>query len=107
MTPLLDAHGVLCPTPECPGNGAAGDLRVHSRRERRFRCRRCGRTFAATTGTPFYRRHHEAPLLTIVLALLAHGCPVQAIVFAYGLHEDTVRTWLARGGGHAQRLHAQ
>ena len=101
-----DRHELLCPTPACPGNGAAGEIVVHSRRERRFKCRRCGHTFAATHGTPFYRLHHAADLLVIVLALLAHGCPVQAIVFAYGLHENTVRAWLERGGAHAQRVHA-
>lgn len=42
----------------------------------------------------------------MVLALLAHGCPVQAIVFAYGLHENTVRAWLERAGAHAQQVHA-
>lgn len=106
MTDPLDPHEVLCPVPACPGNGAAGDITVHSRQERRFKCRQCRRTFAATTGTPFYRLHHTAELLTVVLALVAHGCPVQAIVFAYGVHEDTVRAWLERGGAHAQRVHA-
>lgn len=105
MTPPFDRHGVLCPTPDCPGNGAAGDIVVHSRREQRFKCHRCGHSFAVTAGTPFYRLHHAAELMVIVLALLAHGCPVQAIVFAYGLHEDTVRTWLLRGGTHAQQVH--
>ncbi len=105
MTNPLDPHGVLCPTPACAGNGAVGDITVHSHTERRFRCRRCKHTFAATTGTPFYRLHHEVVLMTVVLALLAHGCPVQAIVFAYGLHEDTVRAWLERGGAHAQQDH--
>ena len=104
MQDQLDRQRLLCPTPDCPGNGAAGDLVLHSRRERRVKCRRCGHTFAVTRGTPFYRLHHAAELMVIVLALLAHGCPVQAIVFAYGLHEDTVRAWLERGGQQAQRV---
>lgn len=99
-----DRHSLLCPTPGCSGKGAAGEIVVHSRRERRFKCRRCGHTFAVTRDTPFYRLHHAAELVSIVLALLAHGCPVQAIVFAYGLHEDTVRAWLVRGGQQAQRV---
>jgi len=105
VTHPLDPQGVLCPTPACPGNGAAGDITVQSRKERRFKCRRCGHSFAATTGTPFYRLHHDVVLMTVVLALLAHGCPVQAIVFAFGLHEDTVRAWLERGGAHTQHVH--
>ena len=102
-----DRHRLLCPTPDCPGNGAAGEIVVHSRRERRFKCRPCGRTFAVTRDTPFYRLHHATDLVVIVLALLAHGCPVQAIVFAYGLHENTVRAWLLRGGQQARRVHQQ
>jgi transposase-like protein len=104
VTTPFDPRRVLCPTPDCPGNGAAGEIAVHSREERRFKCRRCGRTFAATTGTPFYRLHHPVSLMTVVLALLAHGCPVQAIVFAFGLHEETVRAWLLRGGEQARRV---
>jgi transposase-like protein len=104
VTTPFDPRRVLCPTPDCPGNGAAGDIRVHSRKERRFKCRRCGRTFAAATGTPFYRLHHEARLLAVVVALLAHGCPVQAIVFAFGLHEETVRAWLLKGGRQARAV---
>lgn len=77
---------------------------MHSRKDRRFKCVRCGHTFAATTGTPFYRLHREEWLLVVVLALLAHGCPVQAIVFAFGLHEDTVRAWLLKGGAQARRV---
>jgi transposase-like protein len=104
VTTPFDPRRVLCPTPDCPGNGAAGEIRIHSRQERRFKCRRCRRTFAATSGTPFYRLHHAAELMTVVLALLAHGCPLQAIVFAFGLHEDTVRAWLLRGGEQARRV---
>jgi len=33
------------------------------------------------------------------------NCPVQAIVFAYGIHENTVRAWLERAGAHAQQVH--
>ncbi len=31
---------------------------------------------AATTGTPFYRLRHAADVVTLVLTLLCHGCPV-------------------------------
>jgi hypothetical protein len=41
----------------------------------------------------------------IVLTLLTHGCPVQAIVAAFGLDERTVAAWFQRAGHHAQQLH--
>src|SRR4051812_35435199 len=98
MTNRLDLQGVLCPMPSYPGRAVAGEIRVHSRAERRFKCRRRGRAFAATAGTPFYRLHHEVRVMAVVLALPAHDCPVQAVEVAFGLREETVRAWLLRGG---------
>jgi hypothetical protein len=40
-----------------------------------------------------------------VLTLLAHGCPVQAIVVAFGFDERTVAAWLQRAGDHCRRVH--
>ena len=45
-------------------------------------------------GTPFYRLHKPAELAVLVLTLLSHGCPTQAIVAAFGLDERTVARWL-------------
>ena len=61
--------------------------------------------FAETIGTPFYRRHKSAELAVLVLTLLSHGCPTQAIVAAFGLDERTVARWLAGAGAHCQRVH--
>jgi transposase-like protein len=68
-------------------------------------CQTCGRTFAATRGTPFYRLRTPADLVTLVLTLLSHGCPPQAIVAAFGLDERTVAAWLLRAGTHCQQVH--
>ena len=44
-------------------------------------------------------------LIVIVVTLLAYGCPVQAIVRAFGLDERTVASWRDRAGQHCQKLH--
>src|SRR5260370_8227546 len=44
-------------------------------------------------------------LVIIVVPLLAFGCPVQAIVQAYGLDERTVASWRDRAGKQCQRVH--
>ena len=44
-------------------------------------------------------------LVVIVVILLAYGCPVQALVHAYGLDERTVADWQKRAGKHCQRVH--
>jgi len=43
--------------------------------------------------------------MVLVLALLSHGCPTQAIVAAFGLDERTIARWLVGAGRHCQRVH--
>jgi transposase-like protein len=103
----MDPSSVSCPNLTCPDKGlvGGGNVRVHSRTEARYRCRTCGRTFAATTNTPLYRLHHPATTMTLVLTLLIHGCPIAAIVAAFLLDERTVQAWLHKAGAHAATLH--
>ena len=44
-------------------------------------------------------------LIVIVVTLLAYGCPIQAIVQAFGLDERTVASWRDRAGNHCQQVH--
>jgi hypothetical protein len=44
--------------------------------------------------------HKPHALLVTVVTLLAWGCPLQAIVAAFGLDERTVADWQRRAGGH-------
>jgi hypothetical protein len=64
-----------------------------------------GGPFAETVDTPFYRLHKPAALAVLVLTLLSHGCPTQAIVAAFGLDERTVARWLSEAGRQCQRVH--
>src|SRR4051794_26835491 len=43
--------------------------------------------------------------MVLVLTLLSHGCPTQAIVAAFGLDEQTVARWFSEAGRHCQRVH--
>jgi len=72
----MDPSYVSCPNLACPNKGVVGadTIRIHARATGRYRCRTCGRTFAATTNTPLYRLHHPEATLTLVLTLLLHGC---------------------------------
>jgi transposase-like protein len=97
----------FCHNSQCPARGqrGQGNIRVHSPIEQRYRCTTCGQTFAATKGTPFYRLRTAADLVTVVLTLVCHGCPIQAIVAAFGLDERTVAAWVTRAGQHGQQVH--
>ena len=44
-------------------------------------------------------------LIVIVITLLSYGCPIQAIVHAFGLDERTVASWRDRAGHHCQLVH--
>ncbi|MGE3537814.1 MAG: hypothetical protein AB7N91_10325 [Candidatus Tectimicrobiota bacterium] len=57
-----------------------------------------------TKGTALYRLRTSAETISLVVTLLAHGCPLQAIVVAFGYDERTVASWLARAGGHGQAV---
>lgn len=92
---------VVCPNPAC---GASGRIGVHSRCERRYICHDCKRTFAETTGTVLYGLKHPVWLVRTILTLLAYGCPVQAIVAAFGMDERTVAAWHGKAGQHARRV---
>ena len=46
-------------------------------------------------------------LIVIVVTLLTYGCPIQAIVHAFGLDERTVAHWRDRAGVHCQQVHQE
>ena len=85
----MDPENTFCPHSTCPASGhvGKGNIGVHSLKERRYKCHVCGQTFAETKGTAFYRLRTAQDLVVIVVTLLAHGCPVQAIVAAFDLDE--------------------
>jgi transposase-like protein len=103
----MDPQARFCHNADCPARGQVGlgNIRIHSRSERRYRCTTCGRTFAETHDTPFYRLKKAHDLVTIVLTLLCHGCPIQAVVAAFGLDERTIAAWRDRAGRHGQHFH--
>ena len=104
----MDPHDQFCHNPACWAYGRRGEGHIvsHSRAARRYRCKRCSQTFSATKGTALYRAHKPHDLVVQVVTLLAHGCPVQAIVAAFGLDERTVARYQAEAGAQCRRVHA-
>src|SRR5256885_16087161 len=96
----------FCPNPACPARGQTGhgNLGIHSRKEQRLICTQCRQTFTTTKGTAFYRLRTPAETVSLVLTLLAQGCPLQAIVVALGFDERTVAAGGARAGRQAQAV---
>jgi transposase-like protein len=105
----MDPATIFCPQLECPARGhtGKGNIRIHSRKDHRFLCTECHKTFSATKGTAFYRLRTAAKTVSLVVTLLAHGCPLHAIVVAFGFDERTVAAWWARAGRQGQAVQEQ
>ena len=103
----MDPITVFCPNLACPARGQTGkgNIGIHSQKEQRFICHACHKTFSARRGTVFYRLRTSAETVVLVVTLLAHGCPPQAIVAAFGFDERTVAAWWARSGHQGQAVH--
>lgn len=94
----------LCP--KCGASGKDNQIGIHSRKESRYRCKVCKRTFSETIGSAYYQLK-KPQVFTIVVTLLAFGCPPKAIEAAYGLSDNTVRDWFRRSGEHCEKVHQQ
>ena len=97
----------FCPYWECSARGkvGAGNISLHSQKEGRYRCSECQRTFSETKGTALYGLKKDHDLFVVVIKLVSNGCPVQAIVAAFGLDDETVRAWVRKAGVHCQAVH--
>jgi transposase-like protein len=105
----MNSASLFCPNIDCPARGQVGkgNIGVHSQKKKRCICHVCLQTFSASKGTLFYRLRTDPKTVLLVIALLVYGCPIQAIVQAFGLDERTVRNWWQRAGRHCQAFHEQ
>ena len=102
----MDPTTTCCPNLACPARGQSGqgNIGIHSRKDKRFLCTECHKTCSATKGTAFSRLRTSAETVSLVVTLLAHGCPLQAIIVAFGYDERTVADGVARGGAQGQAV---
>src|SRR2546430_2201255 len=105
-TEQMDASQVFCPNLDCVARGQVGQGNIvsHGKARPRYRCKTCGKTFSAQAGTMFEGLRKPKALIVIVVTLLAYGCPIQAIVQAFGLDERTVASWRDRAGKQCQQV---
>ena len=103
----MNPHDVWCINLACPASGQSGkgNITVHSRKEQRYRCSLCRKTFGARSGTPFHRRRINEHTIILVITLVSWGCPVVAIEHAFGFHPQSIRAWLEAAGRHAETIH--
>lgn len=95
----MQPQNIVCPFADEPSNHKIG---VHSQQERRYKCHICNKTFSENIGTPLYGLKTPLWVVILVVTLLAYGCPVQAIVMAFGLDERTLTSWHRKAGQHGK-----
>src|SRR5689334_7597553 len=102
----MDPQSVFCPNLAGPARGqiGQGNITIHSQCEQRYRCTVCRTTFSARRGTPFYRKYYAEELITLVVTLIAHGCPEAAAAIAFGVHRRTIQEWVTAAGEHTERV---
>lgn len=103
----MDPSQQFCQNEACSARGKQGQgtIRIHEKQRRRSQWNVCKKTFSERRGTMFEGLRKPIELMVIVVTLLSYGCPVQAIVQAFGLDERTVAEWRDRAGQHCQRVH--
>src|SRR5205807_181420 len=105
----MNASKQLCPNVECTSRGQIGQGNIvsHGSKRPRYKCKTCGKTFSARTGTALEGIRKSEDDFVKVITLLAFGTPIQAIVHAFQMDERTVAKWRDRAGIHCEAIHKE
>lgn len=103
----MNLEQLFCLNIDCPARGQRKqkNLIVHSQLEKRYLCTVCHKSFTVSKGTLFYRLRTDPKVVMCVIVLLAYGCPLQAIVKAFGFDERTIKSWWRRAGQQCEAVH--
>src|SRR5262245_20004592 len=98
-----------CPNKACPPASPGRIIRygfynTSSGKRRRYRCRRCGKTFCANTGTPYHRLQHRRSTFDQVAALSVEGLNKSAIARVMHIAWNTVARWLEKAAHSCRRF---
>ena len=68
----MDPARTFCPNLACAARGQTGqgNIGIHSRKEQRFICTECHKTFTATKGPALYRLRTSAETVSLVVPLI-------------------------------------
>ena len=99
-----------CPNRECALSAGTGSIIRHgfyntnSGKRRRYRCRTCGKTFCANTGTPYHRLQHRRATFDEVATLSVEGLNKSAIARVKRIAWNIVARWLEKAAHFCRRF---
>jgi len=71
----MNPQNQFCPNLDCPARGqiGQGNISIPNRKEQRYRCHCCGKTFTESKGTALYGLKEAPERFVQVTTLLAYG----------------------------------
>ncbi len=105
-------RNLSCPHPKCTLHGQFGKQNIvrygffvlNRGRRRRYRCNACGKTFASTLGTAYYRLQYPRRSFDEVAELRTEGVSISTIARVKRLSWNTVARWIERAATHAKQF---
>ncbi len=110
--PRKPAQNLSCPCPKCTLHGQSGKQNIVRHgffmlkrgRRRRYRCNACGRTFASSLGTAYYRLPSPRKTFDEVAELRSEGVSISTVARVKRLSWNTVARWNERAAAHARKF---
>lgn len=97
---------IACPYKECEKHGKAGldNIIWWSRKEGRYKCKSCNRSFTWFTEKIFSNKKHSPDTICEVLQLLAEGMSIRGISRVKRIKPETVIRWRREAAAHLNEL---
>jgi transposase-like protein len=104
---MLQPKEEFCSCEKCPSRGqiGKGNIIIHDSNRGILQCNICKTTFSETKHTMFHGLKTPKDTVILVIILLTFGCPVNAIVKAFGFDHRTVKSWIRKAGLHCEKVH--
>ncbi|KKU80237.1 MAG: hypothetical protein UY05_C0011G0019 [Candidatus Peregrinibacteria bacterium GW2011_GWA2_47_7] len=97
----MNEHSIrhqLCPNESCPlfQKQLEGNVVVHSKKQHRFQCKQCKKTWVGHRGETHFGLRHDRQKVERVQLLLKTGLSIRRIATESGLSPNTVQRWKVR-----------
>lgn len=100
MNEYIPIRDQSCPNRHCPffSKVMGGNVTVHSRVQRRFRCKECGQTWVEHRSEFRYGLRSCSKKITAAMQCSAKGFSVRAAAVEVGVSPSTIQRWRKRKG---------